>query len=107
MFSKNAHVLFEMIDYKYVVQRHQYVIEVTLKYELYGEHVQSMWKQIITHLYLSSMWDLSNPSSLHSQLLDFDSSEQWYRDTMALFRPLEGNVRTGLNTATLSTRRTL
>ena len=112
------------------------------EFELYGEHVQSMWKQIITHLYLPSMWNLSNPGSLHSQLLDFDSSEQWYRaelrvrlvqvlmevsiqslhvmmgetdmenqtavlNTMALFRTLEGNMRVGSNTETLSTRRTL
>ena len=37
-----------------------------------------MWKMIVTHMYLLSMWDKARPNALHSQMTDFDSFEEWY-----------------------------
>jgi len=67
----------QIIDHKYVVERHQYVMKVTLKHKWCGEQVRHMWKLIITHLYLPSMWDEGKPNSLHSHLKDFDFFEEY------------------------------
>jgi len=37
-----------------------------------------MWKMIVTHMCLLSMWDQAKPKSLHSQIADFDCFEEWY-----------------------------
>ena len=36
------------------------------------------WKTIVTHMDLPSMWDLTKPNALHSQITDFDSFEEQY-----------------------------
>jgi len=41
-----------------------------------------MWKMIVTHMYLPSMWDQAKPKSLHSQIADFDCFEEWYRSEL-------------------------
>ena len=41
-----------------------------------------MRKMIVTHMHLPSMWDLAKPNALHSQIIDFDSFEEWYRSEL-------------------------
>jgi len=41
-----------------------------------------MLKMIVTHMYLPSMWDKAKPNALHSQIIDFDSFEEWYRSEL-------------------------
>jgi len=69
----NQHMLFQKTDHTIDDRphEHQYVIQVHL-----------MWKMIVTHMYLPSMWYKAKPNALHSQITNLDSFEEWYRSEL-------------------------
>jgi len=41
-----------------------------------------MWKMIVTHMYLLSMWDEAKPNVVHATHKNFLSFEEWYHSKL-------------------------